>query len=104
MIPARYEFIQDQVPVLCTFDKKRLSSYERKSLEIYLLKYNLRESDKFVFELVRDCEYKDVIKIQRRDGIKEYRAQFEGAPEVWVSSEVALILNGGEFNKTINMF
>lgn len=106
MIPSRYEPILDSVLDLVETDKKRLSPDERKFLELCLLRHNLKENDKLVFELVKDCEFEKCTKITRRGdsnqyGIvsNEYRAKFKGCPEIRIASESALILNKGEFTK-----
>ncbi len=103
LVPSRYEPIEDSILDLCATDKKRLNSDERKSLELKLLMHNLETHDKLVFKIIKECKYKGVVKVWRRDDNDEHRVLFEGAPEVRISSETALILNGGAFDKVIKV-
>lgn len=103
LIPARYEPIKGRVLDLCDVDKKRLSSDERKFLELELLRHNLEMYEKSVFSLIEGHKFKEVIKVIRRDSTDEHRALFEGAPVIRISSEIALILNGGQFNRVVRI-
>lgn len=100
LIPKRYDPIKDCVLDICDTEKKRLSPGERKMLELELLRYDLKMSNKLVFGLIKGREYKSVTKVLRRDSPDEYRVLFGGAPEIRVSSKIALILNGGYFKRT----
>lgn len=99
MIPSRYKPIQGSVLDLVETDKKRLSPAERKFLEICLLRHDLKENDKFVFELIQGADFTCVIKVIRPNDI-EYRAVFNDSMQVRITLGSALILNGGEFIRT----